>query len=129
MKNVIVFLFLLGSFLGCASLETIRATNRENLMKLSIGITKSETLQIMGTKTQRAETDVITNPYRSETLKGKDGGIYEVLFYYTDIKKQDGAITDDELTPLVFKDNKLMGWGWSFLNENVTKYQYQIDIR
>jgi hypothetical protein len=129
MKNAIIFLFLIISFLGCTSLEGIRATNRENLMKLSIGITKNKTLQIMGTETQNVFSDVITNPYRSEILKGKDGGIYEVLFYYTDIKKQDGAITDDELTPLVFKENKLIGWGWSFLNENVTKYQYQIDIR
>jgi len=59
----------------------------------------------MGNETQSTFYDVITNPYCSETLKGKDGYTYEVLFYYTDIKKQDGAITDDELTPLVFKDN------------------------
>lgn len=59
----------------------------------------------------------ISNPYKVEVLKGKDGQIYEVLLYYTDVKKMDGAITDDELTPLIIKDGKLQGWGWVFFNE------------
>jgi hypothetical protein len=29
------------------------------------------------------------------------GHTFELLFYYTGIKKTDGAITDDELTPIV----------------------------
>jgi len=92
----------------------------------------------MGTQTKKALTEniqgevttrLINNPYRTETLKGIDGQIYEVLFYYTDIKKADEAITDDELTPILIKDGKLVGWGWSFLNQNVTKYHYKLDIR
>jgi hypothetical protein len=71
----------------------------------------------------------ITNPYRVETMKGKDDQLYEILFYYTDIKKRDDAITDDELTPIVLKDGKVVGYGWSFLNDNVARYKYQIDLR
>jgi len=71
----------------------------------------------------------INNPYRSETLKGKDGKNYAVLFYYTDVKNKDNAITDDELTPIVLLDGKLVGWGWSFLNDNVSKYNTQVDVR
>ena len=69
----------------------------------------------------------INNPYRVEAFKGKDGHIHEVLYYYTDLKKDDGVITNDELTPIVLKDGEVVGWGWGFLSDNVTRYQ--IDIR
>jgi hypothetical protein len=65
-------------------MEMVRAKNRENLNRLSIGLSKSEILQVMGTQTIRAEEGFnvihITNPYRTEILKGKDGQMYEVLF-------------------------------------------------
>jgi len=38
-----------------------------------------------------------------------------LLFYYTDLKAADNAITDDELTPVVLMDNKVVGWGWTLL--------------
>jgi hypothetical protein len=59
----------------------------------------------------------IDNPYRSETLTGKDGKNYDVLYYYSDLKQRDDKITDDELTPLVFHDGKLIGWGYPFLDQ------------
>ena len=66
-----------------------------------------------------------TNPYKTELLQGKDK-VFEVLYYYTDVKRADGAITDDELTPLVFDDGKLLGWCQSFLNENILKYENRV---
>ena len=116
--------------LGYVTLDDVRNNNRENLSHLVIGMEKSKVLQVMGTETITT-TEVtypnwpipdktikkINNPYKVEVLKAKDGQIYEVLLYYTDVKKMDGAITDDELTPLIIKDGKLQGWGWVFLNE------------
>ena len=61
----------------------------------------------------------ITNPYRSEILKGKNDKLFEVIYYVTDVKNDDNAITDDELTPLIFDNGKLIGWGWSFLEDNI----------
>ena len=52
----------------------------------------------------------------------KDGG------NYTDIKKDDNLITDNELTPIVLKDNQLIGWGWAFLSQLVPNYQYKIEV-
>jgi len=86
-------------------------------------------LRETGTKVEPEAPRRINNPYRVEAFKGKDGHIHEVLYYYTDLKKDDGVITNDELTPIVLKDGKVVGWGWGFLNENVTKYQVQIDVR
>lgn len=105
---------------GCA--EGLRSSNRQNLMKLSIGMSKEEVLKIMGTRTHLTDAGTINNPYRNETLQGKDK-VFEVLYYYTDRKRADGAITDDELTPLVFDNDKLIGWGQSFLDANIKKYE------
>ena len=139
MRGLVVFLLAM-SLVGCgASLDKFRTTNRQNLNRLSLGMSKNEVHQVMGNEPIKANIEAagvviygiqrINNPYRSETLKGKDGKNYAVLFYYTDVKNKDNAITDDELTPIVLLDGKLVGWGWSFLNDNVSKYHMQIDAR
>ena len=71
----------------------------------------------------------MTNPYRSETPRAQDGTSVEILYYYTDQKADDGAITDDELTPIVLENGKVVGWGWSFLHQNVERYELKIRVR
>lgn len=41
--------------------------------------------------------------------KGSDD--YRILFYRTQREHSDGETTKDETTPLVFKNNRLVGWG------------------
>jgi len=91
-------------------------------------MTKEQVLEIMGTGTIHTLSPggAINNPYKSEVLYGKNGKTLEVLYYYTDIQRADGAITDDELTPLVFDDDILIGWGRGFLQENIKKYEIRI---
>jgi hypothetical protein len=114
---------------GCATASGVRVMNRENLLRLSIGMTKQEVLNTMGTKTFEIYGDgvdtKINNPYRSEIIPD-EGKNLEVLYYYTDVKQTDGAVTDDELTPLVLDQGKLIGWGWSFLHDNVKKYELRM---
>lgn len=95
--------------------DSFRDANKENLKKLSVGMEKSAALQVMGTEPSRGLFMWIDNPYRDETVTAKDGKRYEVLYYYTDMKQRDDKITDDELTPLIFQDGKLVGWGDSAL--------------
>jgi len=142
MKLSVVCLFLLMVLAGCAtvSLQDVTAVNRQNLLRLSIGMSKNEALNVMGTETKTAkvtlhqygnwaETPVenmkINSPYRNEILKGKDK-TFEVLYYVTDVRKSDINISEDELTPLVFDNSKLIGWGWSFLNDNVQRYELRM---
>lgn len=111
---------------GCASLSQIRADNRQKLLNLSAGLSKQEVLAVMGTKTIRADDGtVVTNPYRTEMYRAK-GSVFELLLYYTDIQKSDGAITDDELTPIVIKDEEVDGWGWSYWNNVIQKYEIRV---
>jgi len=128
----LVFVLMIGG--GCQTMSTATAVNRENLLKLTIGISREEVLEIMGTEDFIATywpggglvlEVTISNPYRSEILQGKEK-TFEIVHYVTDVKRDDGAITDDELTPLVFDDGKLIGWGSDFLEVNIKKYEIRI---
>lgn len=44
-------------------------------------------------------------------LMNDDGHVYRILYYRTQRTEDDGITTKDECTPLVFKDNRLIGWG------------------
>ena len=55
---------------------------------------------------------VMKRPYRSETMSLSNGKRLELLYYHTDLKTPDGAVTDDELTPVVLIEGKVIGWGW-----------------
>jgi hypothetical protein len=128
-KKILLIVILIQSLLvSCGpTLEMIQSTNRSNLNKISLGMTKSEVLNIMGTKTISSfEGSIINSPYRSETTT-HNGINYEIHFFYTDTKKSDNSITDDELTPVVYLNGKVVGYGWSYLKENIKKYQ--LDIR
>jgi hypothetical protein len=122
MKRIIILLSLIVS--GCSSIyldtsDLLRDQNKENLKKLSAGQPKNLVMEIMGKDPSKGVFMWIDNPYRIEVLTGKDGKTYEVLYYYTDMKARDDKITDDELTPLVFQDGKLIGWGYPFLDQRV----------
>lgn len=102
--------------IGCAaSNESIRQANRAKVNLLSVGITRDSVNAIFGT----------IQPYRTETMSGK-GVTLLVALYHTDLKAWDSAVTDDELTPVVFKDNILIGWGWMFLDDQAQKYEIRL---
>ena len=135
----IIYLFVMAMMIsGCVTtMSDIITPNREGLLKLSVGITKEEALNIMpkgkGTVVPFAGVYTgligrgmtINNPYRSEILQGKDK-TFEVIYYVTDIKTSESVVTDDDLTPLIFDNGKLIGWGWSFFKDNVQKYEIRI---
>ena len=125
MRSLIIVVFL--AFLtGCSGLSQVRADNRERLNGLSAGMSRQEVLDTMGTETIEAQGSVITNPYRTE-MHRTGGHVVELLLYYTDIQKQDGAITDNELTPLVVIDGELDGWGWSHWNDVRNRFEIGAD--
>jgi hypothetical protein len=119
---VVSILFVLAA--GCtSSLDRVRTANRRNLMKLSVGMTKEQVLATMGHKSGGGKfgEPTVNSPYKSEILPGKDK-IFEVLYYYTDVEStvytaNPATVTDDELTPLVFDNGKLIGWGADFLED------------
>lgn len=56
------------------------------------------------------------NPYRTEQIR-QGLRSYEIVYYLQGVKKADGQISDDELIPLIFENDRLAGSGWDFLNK------------
>lgn len=52
-----------------------------------------------------------TNPIASEIIINNSDRI-EVIYLYTQTKALDNIISNDEITPLLFLNNKFMGKGW-----------------
>jgi len=129
MKKMITLLAFVLLTTGCSSIANVTTPNRERLLKLSLGMGQKEALKLMGTRRMVAkpdlfETIVINNPYRSEILEDKDGKYYEILYYVTENKYDDGVIKDEDLTPLVFNSDKiLLGWGTNFLKDFIDRNQ------
>lgn len=72
--------------------------NRKMISQLEMGSTRSEVVEEMGT------------PSDSEAFT-VDGEEVRVLFYRTQHKHSDGETSRDETTPLIFKNDLLVGWG------------------
>jgi len=96
-----------------------------NIKHVYTGMTVQEIKSIMGDSLEIGysrgnegagsyESIVIKNPYKEETIKDK-GRHYLVLYYYTQIKEQDGKVSPQELTPLVFEGDRMIGKGYDFL--------------
>ncbi len=124
MKKAAVVCVVFVLIAGCtSSLDRVRTANRRNLQKLSVGMTKKQALATMGHKRGGGwfGEPTVNSPYKSEILPSGDK-TFEVLYYYTDAKNaiyiaNPATIKDDELTPLVFDNGKLIGWGADFLED------------
>ena len=130
LRRAVLFLALLATFPGCSTffmdpLEQLRDANKRNLQRVAVGQTRMEVESIMGTERAggglpevlfgRVQYLQARNPMREDTVRGRDGFDYQVLFYYTDVVTKDDRITDDELTPVVLRDGKVVGIGHSLL--------------
>lgn len=107
--NLAASSFLVLSLSGCIVIggdhdwddESWRSQQRENreiISELNIGADRSQVLSKLGA------------PSFSEAFT-KDGNEYRVLFFRTQHRHSDGDTSKDETTPVVFKNDKLIGWG------------------
>jgi len=124
-------IFLSLTFAGCATsvvYNPMQVASQEELLlnesafkSLQDGMTLEQVHQNMGTalligyKFQAPDYKPLTipNPYKSEAIKGTD---YLIEYYIESIRQPDGIVSDNELMPLIFKDGKLIGRGWSLAN-------------
>lgn len=86
------------------SWEKVQDKNRANLSRLSQGMTKEQVNVLMGTPDH-------SEAYLTKASEGKVEQEVQVLFYRTQHVKSDGKTTKDECTPVVIRDNSLIGWG------------------
>lgn len=136
MKRLVVALMCLFCA-GCVSVsvEDLTDTSTEvnlfskedmtSIRHVYPGMTVKEVAAIMGDHIrvgyekdkEQAENFIpimIKAPYRTEKLELR-GKTYNVVYYMTSIQIPDGLIAEDELTPLVFEEDRLQGKGWDYL--------------
>ena len=130
MRLAVLVVASFAALAGCSTLlmdplEQLREANKRNLQRVSVGNTRLEVESIMGTERAggglpevafgRVQYLAAKNPMREDAVRGRDGAEYQVLFYYPDVRAKDDKITDDELTPIVLRDGKVVGIGHPFL--------------
>jgi len=113
--NLIVIIFLATSLSGCivvggdhwrdknGSWEDRQLKNQSVINQLELNDSRQVVLKQLGA------------PDFSEAFT-KGGDNYRILFYRTQHEHSDGKTSKDETTPLVFKNEKLIGWGMDALN-------------
>jgi outer membrane protein assembly factor BamE (lipoprotein component of BamABCDE complex) len=86
------------------STEAIAENNISNLSRISIGMSQSQIASIM------------RKPYRQESFEYGDND-YDVWFYITRMTALGQTrMVPQNLTPLVFQDGVLVGWGFGYYN-------------
>ena len=104
-----------ASLYGCAStMPWDIERSRNNLMKLEVGMSKQEVIDVMG------------KPYNREAYTASDGSIREFLIYLTKYTDS-GPIPDSDTTPICFLNGKVTGWGRNFYISQ--KQRYEIEIK
>lgn len=98
-----------------SALRNVRETNRQAIaQKIKLGMTESEVRELFAGYAEVTEFMgphiICSNPYRSETRYYDDATLL-ILWYYTDLKDNDGLIMKDELTPVALQNGKVIGWG------------------
>lgn len=117
MKKLIC-LFVLAILLnGCVTSTMPWDINRarNNLMKLELGMSKQEVINVMG------------SPYNREAYMTPDGNVdfWIYLTKYTD----SGSIPDSDTTPICFVNGKVTGWGRNFYEQQKKRYEVEIKNR
>lgn len=112
-KKIISILLLTTALYGCAYVA-FRDTNRANLNNIQIGMKKSDVFRIMGTGTASGVDGTISNPYKTELIRAKDGNTYEILYYYTEhVGKRNWQ---SGMTPIILGNGHVIGVGWGYLS-------------
>lgn len=87
-----------GEHISNSDWKDTQRHNREAISNLELGTSAQAVIDELGT------------PADSEAFSD-DGVEVRVLFYRTTHKQSDGETSRDETTPLVFRDDRLIGWG------------------
>lgn len=88
------------------SYKDLLARNNANIGQIKMGMTKEQVVAIMKSYTAGR----LTNPYRQEAFqRGSD--TYQVLYYLTQPHRKFVSIKDAQATPVVLKNDAVVGWG------------------
>lgn len=101
------------------NMQSVGIDLRHRLLLLEPGLARDSVDTVMGTDSVRVTSavyaaEMVASPFIAEAFD-TDGDSWDVLYYLTFPRNNDGVIDNDELTPLVLRNDVLQGWGWDFL--------------
>ncbi len=111
-------LFLLLLFIGCLPYHSSIDEYNRAAPRVKLGMSKSEVLDILGHSQRRLSNTEIKQPDIF-----KENGVLVEILYFRSGWQDDGLTTDDEFTPYLFKDEKLISIGWEVLGGPKTQGQ------
>ena len=126
------FSFFGNSAYVVGSKEKAAQINRRKLSKIEKGMSKDKVIGIMGDRDFSLTimgAHLIGNPALvgkdnaglNDIVEFKNGEYIEIIYYFTHTADLNYKAYKKECTPMVFKDNILIGWGNSFLNRYVNE--------
>jgi hypothetical protein len=93
----------------------IASSHRASMVRIQPDQSPQDVVKIMG------------EPDKTELYRGKNDEPILVYLYITEGKDTfSRKWSEVNYTPFVFENNKLKGWGWSFLNGTAKKYEFTI---
>ena len=107
--------------LGVEDFSEVTLQNNARIMTLQRGMTPEQVIEHIGP----SNNSRVPNPFRSEMYSAGDD-IFRAFFFYSGTGFVP-SIPDSDLMPVVFKNESLEGWGWSYWES--TAKQYNISIR
>ena len=96
---------------GQLSLADLASSNQAKLAHMSVGMAKEEVVALMGTNTADTHDGIVNNPWTVEGFAAESGARFEVLFYVTRPNLPFTPVRKSLATPVVLKDNRVVGWG------------------
>jgi hypothetical protein len=91
---------------GVSAREFI-ALNDTRLLDVYKGMPKVTVERLMAAHA----TERFANPYKRQALKTRDGSVYEIVFYLTREPLRGKPITENQLTPVIFRNDKVFAIG------------------
>jgi hypothetical protein len=81
-----------------------------------LGMSRMEVVQVMLDDVQFLQmSGQAANPYATRFVNDLRDEQLEVMYYYTGMKSPDDRVNNQELVPIILKDNSVIGWGWETL--------------
>jgi hypothetical protein len=116
-----IFTFLLLSMTIACSSDRSALETAAGPGGVALGMTRQEVIQAMLDDVQLLQmSGRVTNPYATRFINNINGESLEVMYYYTGMKEGDDLVSDEELVPVILKDNSVVGWGWETLEAMTT---------
>ena len=113
MNVIVIFVYIVAFVLvGCASSPYQKTVDDYMSVypKISLGMAKENVVKILSPSQQQLSNTDIKQP----DIYKKEGVNIEIL-YFRSGWNADGLTTDDEFTPYIFNDGKLVAVGWQTL--------------